>query len=141
MRGGGGFLPFCHPCPAEQKRKRGPDANRISSAGEKVQPFGIINARTIIYLSEAVGRALVLRRVDPLHSGLHDVKRVVTQRAEAAGGHAAEEVLEVGQRPRPVVADEPLVLVEPHEPQPLTENKKKRTPCGSFFFGSRLSPT
>lgn len=80
------------------------------------------------YLSEAVGRVLVPSGIHPLHSGLHNVERVVAQRAEAAGGHAAEKVLEVRQRPGPVVADDSLVLVEPHEPQPLPE----RTRRGSF---------
>lgn len=71
------------------------------------------------YLSEAVDGVLVLRRVHPLHSRLDHIEGVVAQRAEAARGHAAEQVLEVRQRPRSVIADDPLVLVEPHEPQPL----------------------
>lgn len=76
-------------------------------------------AQWLSHLHKAVRRVLVLSRVYPLHLRLHYVERVVAQRAEAPRRHAAQKVLEVRQRTRTVAADDPPVLVEPHEPQPL----------------------
>ena len=67
------------------------------------------------HLREAVHGALVSLGVHALHLRLNHVKRVVAQGAEASRGHAPKEVFQVGQRPGSVVAQDRLVLVEPHE--------------------------
>lgn len=72
------------------------------------------------HLSEAVDRTAVFGSVNSLHLGFDNVERVITQCGEAAGGHTAQEVLDVGQVALSVLAQDRLVLVEPHEPQSLS---------------------